>query len=784
MRWSAVPLLLAASWFCASACPAEELPGYRCAWHEVAVSDGLVLPFEAELEVRRPFTSIRMPGGTFYRLEACGEPVGLVWQGEGELALEDPGPERSHLIDTRFANLPGTVPLEAAVLFATDGTIAELIRQAGAGDPSPWQSGEVPAGVYGMVRMRTAPFQPAEGRGARPSGELLWSPLPELGGLWVDARVRGIQLERPAESLTPPPRWLTVSWSPRGGAQGLEPGLWEVRTAGASVGSLLASFGEPEELADEAGPYVVRGRDRTFDLREVDVVARVGRSSTWDRDLSDVELDATLRLTALEGAEEVLGLWLLEGRARTVGEQWADARVHEVKVDGQPAPFDRLPGRLFVHLGGRPSPGAEIEVRVTYGGALLEPAGQSAFTPLAGAWYPRTEDRDRHRLTVTVAVPRFWDVAVSGRRVEEYDDGRTRVVTSRTGPEVEGGVLLIQEGDTKIWRPPHDGLPVVRVIRHPDSPPINARIGPQVYDHLEALAALLGPFPYDELEIVERRGESDAGSPGVIVLSRFDAPPDGVITTSVGTRTLLEALAMQYLQVDMGAASHNDQWLIDGLVSLAECWALERADRSGRCQASLKGKRDLWLRWQEEDAGHRLVGPLWSGVFSGFAFHNSRLRGPLVLHRLRLLMGDEPAWRLLERIARAYRGQRLSTRSFLVHAQATADADLRRFFYGWVYATPPEPVARVSWAPRRREDGTWAIELETRLDSGRDGEPQPMLSPLLLRVEVAGEPRYQRIILTEEVLRGSIEGLPTEPKKLKLDPGRTFPGETVLQRLE
>ncbi len=514
------------------------------------------------------------------------------------------------------------------------------------------------------------------------------------------------------------------------------------------------------------------------------MVVRVGRTDTWDRDLNEVDLEARLRLGALEGAGPVLGLWLMEGRVRTLGEQWARAEVHGVRVGGVPVRFDRVADRLFVFLGQAPEPGAELEVEVHYGGNLLEPGDQSAVTPLTGLWYPRPAGPDRHQLSVTVAMPRFWDVAVTGRRLEEYDDGKTRVVTSRTAREVEGGALFVQSGDAKVYPSPGEGLPVVRVVRHPDTVPANARIGDEVHGHLRVLSELLGPFPWHELEIVERRGDVADAVPGVIVVPRFDSPPNGVITTAVGSRTLLGALAMQYLRTDMGAASHHDEWLIEGMASLAECRALEEVGRPGRCLARLKGKRDLWLRTLEDYSESWLVGPLWSGAHSGLAGPNNLLRGPLVLHRLRLLLGDEATWQLLSRVAQAYRGQRLSTTSFLVHAQATAGSDLRRFFYGWVYATPQEPTLRLGWAPALREDGTWALEFEASLDDGREGDPLPMLSPVLLRMRCDGEDYYQRIVVTEEVRSGSVEGLPCEPDRVKPDPGRTFPGRTAVERLD
>ncbi len=173
---------------------------------------------------------------------------------------------------------------------------------------------------------------------------------------------------------------------------------------------------------------------------------------------------------------------------------------------------------------------------------------------------------------------------------------------------------------------------------------------------------------------------------------------------------------------------------------------------------------------------------MWLDEASGWGAANRATRGPLVLHRLRLLLGDEKARELLRRVADAYRGQALSTRSFIVHAQAVSGLDLRTFFYGWVYATPQEPVARVIWSTEEQADGTVTLSLSGQLDSGRDAAPIPMLSPILLRFEVDGEPAWQRLILTDQEQTLSLQGLPGTPKKLVLDPGHTFPGLVELKR--
>lgn len=764
-------------------------PGFDCSWQDVRLSEGLAMPQGGPVEIVRPFGAIRLFDGTFYRLEACAEPVGLAWSGNGEVEIRDPGAPGSHLVRSLYENVPGLLGLRSALIVASDGTVPALLGRAGppregtAPLPDwPFRPGEIPPDVRGFVRSRTAPFDPALAWGSRLPGDLLWAPTPELGGLLADLKVEGIRFARPGDSLEPAPRWLTLVWSDEGGLTDLEPGVLMTRAAGTSQERLLLTFPPDDDIEGLAGPYAWHERPRRFDLAEVDVAVRVARPGTWDRDVMAVDLDATLDVTAAEGAGRVVPFWLMEGRARTLGSQWEGARIGRVEVDGVAAAFDRAGDRLFVHLAEEPEPGRQLAVRVVYGGALLEPEGTSAVTALAGMpWYPRLGSTDRHSLSVTAVLPRHWDAAATGRRTEEYDDGRTRVVVSRTKGQVEDGGLFIQDGRTQVFRAPGPGLPVLRVVRHPDTSQAAARIGSQVWDHLRALADVMGPFPYRELEIVERGSGAWTDVPGVIVLPGFDSPPDQVITTRVGEHTLLEALARQYVVADMGALSYHDRWLEEGLGCLAECVALEAAGRGERCSALLRGRRDAWLRQVDAESQPSTIGPVWAGPMSSWEWPNDHLRGPLVMHRLRLLLGEEGTRDLLRRVVAAYRGQRLSTLSFMVHAAATAGSDLRRFFYGWIFATPPEPVARVSWAARARQDGSWDLDLAGRIDGG---ERAAILSPVMLTVEAGGESHVRRLLLTEDERTVTVTGFLAEPVGVAIEPGRTFPGTVELSRIE
>jgi hypothetical protein len=705
--------------------------------------------------------------------------VGLVWAGDGEFEVTDPGPEAARLLHERLETLPGIVPLEVALLVASDGAVAEILADAGA-----WQEGTVPIPVRAIVQARIAAFDPIHGKAWRPPGGLMYSPDPAQGGIFMDLRSPDLRRD-PREILAGrlPINWIAYRWSWYGGQKTLDHGSIAVRSVGKDVGERFATLPPPK-----SGMPELPGLHRGFDLVDVTVHAKFVPTTGLDRDLSDVELVAHLELDALEHATANVDLQLLEGVNRVLGEQWAELRVKGVHLDGASVPFDRVVDQLYVRLPEAPAAGTRVSVDVIYEGAIVEPVGQGSIRPLLNGWYPVHWPADRHTLTTTVTFPKFWKLAATGRRVEELEDGPMRTVTSRCDRPVERGVLYLFDGRLQQTPPPSEGLPTVRIVRAPDTHGAATKFADEIFTYLTALTEVLGPFPYDELEIIERRVHGPFhATPGVISVAIFDSPPDVVLTTDVGRHSLIQALVRQYLEADMGAWSHSEQWIIEGLAALSECWALDRTGHQGRCLANVKQMRELWTNHMASSGEVWLIGPLSQGAYAGvpsvglFTEPNSQLRGPLVMHRLRLLLGERATWVMLQRIAATYRGQRLRASSFQLQAQAVAIADLEPFFVGWVQQTPQEPVARATWRGVLEDDGTWTLHVRGWIDSGRTGDPLPIIAPFLVRLELGKNDAWQKIVLTEQPTDLQIRGIPVEPKKIRLD-DLTWPGKVDVKR--
>jgi len=720
--------------------------------------------------------------GTLFGLTACGRTVGALFLGEGTLEVRSPGPQRTPQLHDRFLDLPGTAVVDAVYLVGSDGAVDDLIAQAGGLQP-----GNVPPDVWALVQGRGNGFRYVNPDGWRPPGEILAALDPTQGGLLVDARTQGVRNTNPERSLEVLSPWLTWVWAPTGPlGDPREPGAWLRRANGSTRHLVYGGFPGEGAVADQGTPFALEEPALPWDLESATLSVAVSGPIGPDRQLETLDGSARLSLRARAPSSHVV-LALDEGVVSAYDHPWDGWEVRGVAdKDGAPLPFLRSGNRIHVQL---PASTTEAEVVVAWAGDVLEPRGMTGVRMFGReAWYPRTAGLDRHTLTSIVAVPKFWEVVASGHRIGEETDGRVKTVTSRESEPIFGGALIVADARTEVFKP-RDGAPLVRLHRNPEHPLPNARFGPELAERLAALTELLGPFPYTELEIVER-GAGTGGRvdlPGVITVPQFDAPPNQVVTTRVGVDTLLGALARQWLEVDTGPRGYHDRWLSEGLTMWARFIVLEDGGLGGRCHGQLTSFRQGWLdaitgggpAGLQGGVRDLLGGAVWLDMGGGSASANRMLRGPLLLHSLRLLVGDEVVAGALRELAQ---GDAYDLAEFLTAVQSRAGVDLRPWAYGWVLNTPSLPEARLTWSVEE-DAGSWTLVGTGVVDGGRETDPKlPLPTPLLLAFTVGEETTLRRVVFTEQPATLRIEGLPAKPRNVRLDPGKTFPGRVKVTR--
>jgi hypothetical protein len=772
---------------------AEPNEGVRCTWADIELVERRVHIVEAAT-LARDFMDLKLGAGTFHVMTACGHEVGLLFTGIGEIDVRDAGPLRGHRLHNTFTELPGVADIDQAIVWASDGAVQQLLEQAG-----PAVEKAIPVAVRGAFATRHSSFKPESDQFSSFPGSYLHAPTASLGGVLIDVHALSLKRRRKLENLEIRSQWLTYSWNPIALADTGDGGGWAQRRVGSIEPANYAGFPGEVATAEAGSPFAEERPRLPWNLLDAHIGAKVQDVAGVDRDLARVDFNVVLTLEARDGVDAASGvvpLELREGLQRVLGEKWAPIKVlgaRQIPAEGEEIGlrFDRVADTLFVHLPeeSRPIAGETVRLRLLYRGDVLQSAGTSSFASISGwRWYPTLPVRDRHTTTLTIQAPKFWQVAATGKRIEEMTEGRSRTTTFReTRPVVRAGFQIF-EGREKVTASPEEGLPTLRVHLSPQGNAPDAMIEEETYKHLRVLNDLFGPFPYSELEIVETTS-GGVTVPGLIAVSRFDSPPDQVVTTRSGGGTLLGALVDQYVAADMGPSTSHDSWLIAGLSVLGECRALEQAGKAGRCRGIIRGQRDRWvdslegLGWTSAASlRDPIVGSIWLGSQSGHA-SSATTRGPLVLDSLRLLVGDETLWAAIRRVAKSYRGQGLNTKSFLLQTQAAAKIDLRGFFAWWVYATPQLPTLRLDYTLTKEDDGTFTLDGSVWVETGSAVEPLPAIIPTILHMIVDGtDPQLRRIVLTEQPRPIRMEGLPGKVKKLALDPAKSFPGRTKVTK--
>ena len=132
-------------------------------------------------------------------------------------------------------------------------------------------------------------------------------------------------------------------------------------------------------------------------------------------------------------------------------------------------------------------------------------------------------------------------------------------------------------------------------------------------------------------------------------------------------------------------ADWRDIWLNEGFASYSEVlWAEELAGAEGRA-AYLRDQRETYLYWQAFEGVSPLYDPPF--LFGGAVYQ----KGSIVLHQLRLVMGDAVFFEALRAWGVAYGGDVATSADLQAHVEAAHGAPLDWFFDDWVYGRG-EPV--------------------------------------------------------------------------------------------
>lgn len=371
-------------------------------------------------------------------------------------------------------------------------------------------------------------------------------------------------------------------------------------------------------------------------------------------------------------------------------------RVEKVQVTGFKAiKFRQTPGHVTLSLGRPIDPGTTLTATVRYRGnpgVVRDRAGEAGWEELtdgaltacqpggAPAWFP-CNDRPANKATYhfVVKVDANYFVVANGNRVAQERRGSSCTWTYEQIHPISTYLACLGIG--RYIELPQDGsVPMAGVVSTSNRSGYMATFSDQPA-MLAFYAKLFGPYPFasyravvtdDDLEIpLEAGGYSTFGAN--FLSEGWQAQ-----------RLIAHELAHQWFGNSVTLRRWRDIWLHEGFACYCEwLWSEESGGETA----------DHWAR-HYHDKLRALPQDLVLGDPGPDDMFDDRVykRGALLLHALRLRLGDEDFFALLKGWATDHRHGLVSTADFERAAARAAGALLTDFFNAWLRKRPLPPL--------------------------------------------------------------------------------------------
>lgn len=444
---------------------------------------------------------------------------------------------------------------------------------------------------------------------------------------------------------------------------------------------------------------------------------------------------------------------------------------------GYELPFSHKYDELVVEIARTTTEDAMVQIHVeTRGEFFTDFRGRHAdnYFVLMDEWYPAPQGWSGEQFTYTLHVKtkKPWRPVTSGREISLKEEGDSYVAESRC--DTPSRLVTVLAGKYVTHEATIDGL-TIRVHGY-------AMAKKNVLENMPKLAAaivkfytgLLGPMPAKELDIVEVPEYGFGISPPEMVLittEAYRARRDDIakyVSRGINAR-LAHEIAHQWFGNDVMPMDAAENWLQE---SFAEYY-------SGLAMEALAGKsKTIWsfenslADWRDDDAICGDVAPIETADYLGGdrAFMERRcllyMRGPLVLHMLRTMVGDERFNHAVRSfIEEAHHGP-ATTDDLAATFSRVVGTDMRWFFDEW-YRDTGIPTLKVDTNVSPGPNG--AYRLSGTIHEAPGDHFKKMLVPIAYTRD--GKPGA-KVVLVDKPDTSFDYSLPGKPSGVKVDPYR------------
>ena len=303
---------------------------------------------------------------------------------------------------------------------------------------------------------------------------------------------------------------------------------------------------------------------------------------------------------------------------------------------------------------------------------LSEPDGSADFYPV------NDHPLDKASYTFRVTVPKPFEVAANGVLTNTTDNGDTTTFLFEARDPMASYLATIDIAEFDIETMKSDGgIPIRNYYSTGLSKDVRKPFARQG-EMLTYFSKIYGPYPFELYGSLLMNTDFGSALENQ-TMSIFGMDMIDTQDVEGAELTVAHELSHQWFGDSVSVADWSDIWLNEGFADYSEGLWIEHLH--GR--AAL----DEWVKSQYKDVAESPQGypapgnPPADDLFNGGVY----VRGGLTLHALRVEVGDEAFFKIMQTYFERYKGGNATTDDFIAAAGEVSGKDLKAFFDGWLY---------------------------------------------------------------------------------------------------
>lgn len=377
--------------------------------------------------------------------------------------------------------------------------------------------------------------------------------------------------------------------------------------------------------------------------------------------------------------------------------------IKEIMVNGQPAEFERSKQELTVTPSSPLAENESFTVEIKYQGSpgemnsiaipiqtgwitfdsgsfvLSEPDGAASYYPV------NDHPLDKASYTFRVTVPDPYEVGANGVLTETIDNGETTtfVFEARDPMASYLATINIDEFDVETSQS-ESGVPI-RNYYPTGSPEAMRRPFERQGEMIDYFSELFGAYPFEVYGalVIDTAFGAALETQTLSIFSKAMIDPNEL----EGSESVVaHELAHQWFGDSVSLADWRDIWLNESFATYAQGLWMEQT-RGG--DALDRWVREIYAYVRENRQSMTPPGePTANRLFNAGVYY----WGALALHALRLEVGDENFFAILQTYHERFKGGNARTADFIAVAEEVSGKELSAFFDSWLYSQELAPI--------------------------------------------------------------------------------------------